>query len=298
MSHQSNKTTDNIQSFRSTIPKTVPQLSPHFLVAEIHDYFRAILVKEEYSERALELTREVIKANSANYTAWQYRRKCLSALKSDLGLEMEFIDKECEANIKNYQVWYHRKAILEQYRKVENEMSFLTQILTQDEKNYHVWAHRQWVAKEFGLFDSEFDYVVEMLKHDFRNNSVWNYRFFLIENTTKLDVIVRTKEIDFGFTYISKSPNNESAWNYVRGLAFHHTNSLDLVKYLSSLTESLLKRASINVFGNATLVKCFETLGGKENLSNAITTCKSLEQLDGIRQRYWAFKALEISKKL
>jgi protein farnesyltransferase/geranylgeranyltransferase type-1 subunit alpha len=264
----------------------------------IHGYFRAILQKEEYSERVLALTEEVIKANSANYTAWQYRRKCLKSLNSDLDTEMVYVNKSCEDNIKNYQVWYHRKAIIDQLRKVDGEMDFLSKVLEEDEKNYHVWAHRQWVAKEFKLYDNEFDYVAEMLKRDFRNNSVWNYRYFLVENTTDLSESVRESEIKYAFGFIGRSPNNESAWNYAKGMAFHHCISKQICQYLLRETQDLLKRASVNVFGNATLVKCHEVLGTKEDLKAAIDTCRSLETLDGIRARYWNFKSLEISKRL
>lgn len=45
--------------------------------SEVHSYFRAIQQRNETSKRALQLTAHVIEHNSANYTAWYYRRRCL-----------------------------------------------------------------------------------------------------------------------------------------------------------------------------------------------------------------------------
>jgi protein farnesyltransferase/geranylgeranyltransferase type-1 subunit alpha len=39
-------------------------------VVDTMNYFRAVIQAEEKSERALELTTDVISVNSANYTAW------------------------------------------------------------------------------------------------------------------------------------------------------------------------------------------------------------------------------------
>lgn len=48
------------------------RFSSLFLLAdtEVLGYFRAILRKQELSDRALRLTAEVISLNSANYIAW------------------------------------------------------------------------------------------------------------------------------------------------------------------------------------------------------------------------------------
>jgi len=39
-------------------------------VKDIMNYFRAIMLKEEHSQRALDLTALVMSVNSSNYTAW------------------------------------------------------------------------------------------------------------------------------------------------------------------------------------------------------------------------------------
>ncbi|ODM91735.1 Protein farnesyltransferase/geranylgeranyltransferase type-1 subunit alpha [Orchesella cincta] len=83
----------------------------------------AVISSGELSPRVLDLTRDAIKLDAANYTVWQLRRDVLQALKiphlvTEAGLGPEF-KKEFELNSqilknhpKNYQPWQHEKALL------------------------------------------------------------------------------------------------------------------------------------------------------------------------------------------
>eukprot|EP01080_Neovahlkampfia_damariscottae_P006379 gene6379-10386_t len=266
---------------------------------EVFDYFRAVYMKQEISERALLLTEEAIEQNSANYTVWQYRRFLIENLDYDLSKEMNFLNEKCKQNIKNYQVWYHRKAILEKYRKVDDELSFVENILSQDEKNYHAWSHRQWVLKEFSLWKNEEEYIEKMLKNDFRNNSVWNHRFYMKQTTTNFDDDIRKKEIDFGFTFLSKSPNNESAWNYVKGMAIYQLDDVsNTISHLKQKTTELLKKASVSIFANSTLAYCLERENTKESQEESISLYQKLMKMDEFRVKYWEFKIKQTEAKL
>jgi len=65
-------------------------------------YLRAILAKQEVSQRAFDLTTEVIDHSQGNYGAWAYRRKMLDALQLDLAQEFEWLRSKGKELEKNY----------------------------------------------------------------------------------------------------------------------------------------------------------------------------------------------------
>eukprot|EP01129_Flabellula_baltica_P010547 TRINITY_DN4471_c0_g1_i2.p1 TRINITY_DN4471_c0_g1~~TRINITY_DN4471_c0_g1_i2.p1 ORF type:complete len:235 (-),score=56.41 TRINITY_DN4471_c0_g1_i2:259-963(-) len=182
------------------------------------DYFRAFMRSQEYSERALALTEEVVDLNPGNYTAWYYRRLILQALggwKEEHALIKEFV----EDNLKNYQVWYHLQCVVEALQDPSGELEFIASVFekSNDAKNYHAWTYRQWLLVKFDLWENELDFIDKLLTEDVRNNSAWNQRWFVIENTTDFGIDTIRSEFNYTIQKILKAPNNLSPWNYLRG---------------------------------------------------------------------------------
>lgn len=185
----------------------------HF--SDVMDLFRGVVRLRELSARTLLLTEAVIDCNSANYSAWHYRRLCLASLHSDLRAELAWSAEVARDTPKNYQIWHHRRSLLETLNEVStdlctSELALTAEVLEEDGKNYHAWTHRQWCLKFFtrslpvvvaaageesaaaaaasnvssprpnaGIFEQEIAYVDSLLQADVRNNSAWNQRFFM-----------------------------------------------------------------------------------------------------------------------
>jgi len=98
--------------------------------------------------------------------------------------------------------------------------------LAQDSKNIHAWTQRAWCVRTFGLWAEEMEYTAAMIEDDVRNNSAWNERFFCFSNAPQHGggggVAARADaEIAFAEGRIDIAPDNESAWNYLRGILRH-----------------------------------------------------------------------------
>lgn len=78
----------------------IPYPKPY---VEAMSYFRAVLEKEEVSERAFILTNKIIELSNGNYTAWYYKRKLLDKLNKPLEEEMKWLRSEFALDLeKNY----------------------------------------------------------------------------------------------------------------------------------------------------------------------------------------------------
>jgi len=272
-------------------PNPVCQIaySPEF--SEVMDYFRAILQKDERSERALQLSSEVIECNPANYTAWYFRRLVLDALKSDLKKELEFVSKVGFNNPKNYQIWHHRKLCVEKLGDYSTELEYIGKHIKKDSKNYHAWSYRQWVIEAHNLWDTELAYLDALFKEDMRNNSVWNQRYFIISRNKKKPISkdCRDTEINFAIDFIRKAPNNECPWTYLRGLFLQDKYATNPI--LKQTLLDLKQKYTTSPHVVSLLLDIYEQEGTKESIEAAVELCNILEtSLDTLHRKYWVFR--------
>ena len=176
---------DPIEQYEGGIAPIAPIPYPEEYV-EIMGYFRAILKKDEISQRAFNLTEEVIFHSMGNYTAWHYRRRCLDELKLPLEDEIKWLQTHGLRMEKNYQIWHHRRCIAEilaEKLDTASEMDFLDKIFDSDTKNFHAWSYRVWLIERFQLWDGELDFCNKLMDADVFNNSLWSYRYFLLSRS-------------------------------------------------------------------------------------------------------------------
>lgn len=187
-----------------------------------------------------------------------------------------------------------------------NETLFLAQMFDQDAKNYHVWSYRQWLVRHFSLWDSELPYINSLLDADVRNNSAWNHRWFVIfarhtdpnvhraidhhhpqAPTIRPEIIER--ELTYAKTAIARAPQNQSPWNYLRGVLKHQGTRFEELQAFAEGFADVDREDEVR--SSHALDFLAEVYAGRELRDRAGKALELLaKRYDPIRKNYWNYR--------
>ncbi|KAK3956519.1 hypothetical protein QBC32DRAFT_330856 [Pseudoneurospora amorphoporcata] len=295
--------------------------------AEAMSYLRAVMSKKEYSPRCLRLTEHIIAMNAAHYTVWLYRAANIFALGLSIPEEIEWLNEVALANLKNYQIWHHRHLLVEHYyptiasdptalaQFAKQERDFLIAILSEDTKNYHVWSYRSWLVGKLGMWEDEEELksIETLIDEDVRNNSAWSHRFFLVfsnpkyatpgKGATERDEKVTQELVDREVKYAQEktylAPQNQSPWNYMRGVLVKGGQQLASVQgfveeFVVKLGEGEEEEEVRSTHALDLLAEIYAEKG--ENEKADLCLRRLAEKWDRIRGGYWEWRRKCLTK--
>lgn len=147
------------------------------------------------------------------------------------------------------------------------------------------------------------DFVDNLIKDDVRNNSAWNQRYFIVNNHLGWSDLNVQKEICYALEKIKFIKNNESAWNYLRGVLIHDKRGLSGNAVVSSFCEELYKNKCRSPYLLAFLIDICDEAVKKGDISilhsatRAVELCKALAgKYDKIRSKYWNYMCEKFKK--
>ena len=177
------------------------------------------------------------------------------------------------------------------------ELPFLTRMLTKDAKNYHVWSYRLWLVRHFSLWDSELPYIETLLRNDVRNNSVWNHRWFVVFGREELpfkqqslpEKEIVDREAEFAKKAIMEAPQNQSAWNYLRGVLRKAEKPITELKDFAGEFADLDKEDEIKSTHALDLLADIYIEEKKKDKAERVLKLLA-NRYDPIRKSYWIYK--------
>ncbi|ANB11958.1 bifunctional protein farnesyltransferase/protein geranylgeranyltransferase [Sugiyamaella lignohabitans] len=195
---------------------------------------RGVMAVEEYSERALALTAEVIEMNPAHYTVWEYRSRILKSIGKDIvpkdkrlvpdGDEdfdivdfADWLNATSLDNPKNYQVWNYRQ-LLEPVRSDNPEskifylmeLELVRDVISDDTKNFHAWSHLKWVVNRVSERYEESGGSSTISKADSDDKAQEK----TAEESDFTEVFSLKGQLKFSDLFIEEDVYNNSAWSY------------------------------------------------------------------------------------
>ena len=264
--------------------------------------------------------------NPAHYTVWLYRFKVVSQLELPVPEEIEWLNAVSLEHIKNYQIWHHRQLLIDYHyprissdetavRKLgRSETAFIEQMLEADTKNYHVWSYRKYLVSKLRLFDvRELGKAQSMIEDDVRNNSAWAHRFFLVFSDPKyadpasrptmpdgrVPAQIIDREVAFAMEKIRLAPQNQSAWNYLRGTLTKGSRPVSSAAELAEeFVEALGEGEEREIVKSSHALDLLATTHQERGDLEKAKLClqRLWEKWDPVREGYWKYRESQLQQ--
>lgn len=277
-------------------------------------------------EQELDWLNDIAQRNQKNYQIWQHRQGVILGLAGAAAGGVSSTEAAAHFAAENK---HQNEQIQTLIRK---EQAFIERMFELDAKNYHVWSYRQWLVRTFALWPDdavaasnqqsattdircqdfgELAFTDRMLRADVRNNSAWCHRWFILNGAPastsggafKKDPQLRRCESQYAQQAIRRAPQNQSAWNYLRGLV-REGGLLDQASAEDEEAKEVRRElhAFVEDFANLEVPErvvssfALELLGelvgfGEGGIERAGRAFELLgERFDPLRKRYWGYR--------
>lgn len=143
-------------------------------------------------------------------------------------------------------------------------------------------------------------YIDKLLSADVRNNSAWNQRFFVLKHLGLTRETVQ-REIHYAMNRIRLIKNNESSWNFLKGLLEYGDFCISQFPDVETFTEDLYNSGNRSPYLLAFLVDMYiektleiieaNTYDDPEVYARKVfELCEMLaNHYDTIRYKYWKY---------
>ncbi|KAL6508650.1 CAAX geranylgeranyltransferase alpha subunit [Orobanche gracilis] len=130
------------------------------------------------TQKAIQLSKDVIGDFSENPSAWECRYQILVIFDVYWHEELEFITLLAKKDPCNPCLWRYRRRVIEKLGEnaASLELNFTEEILTLDARNQYAWVHRKWVLQSFEGWKDELTFCRELIENDNYNCFAWKQR--------------------------------------------------------------------------------------------------------------------------
>ena len=187
----------------------------------------------------------------------------------------------------------------------------MTAMFDEDAKNYHVWSYRQYLVRKLNMWnEAELSSIEALLREDVRNNSAWSHRFFLVfsnpeystpespatSHDPRIPSAIVDRELSFAQAATYEAPQNQSPWNYIRGVLRKAGRPLSSLKDFAREFVDLREEGEVVRSSHALdfLADVWTEEGRRDDADRALRLLGN--RYDRVRRGYWEWKRKQLGR--